>query len=718
MNQLVPAASTPFADLELVPMRPEFGHATPLEQLFTALYRQRWIIAAAVGVALAIGVVLTFVLPKQYTAVAQVQLEQQTPQLLGDKDFDPQAPVQDANRFLQTQLDRVRSQSIAETVVDKLQLSKSPATLVALGIDPTSAPDAKTARQLAVYQLQGNVKAQLGLNTRLAQVSFTTADPKLSANIVNAYVDALSTSNIEGKQQASERAKQYMVQQLAQAKDRLETSERNMLSYARRADLTTTIVPTSGNNNDRGGSLRAQQVGLMTDSLAQATSKRIEAQQRWVQVRGAAPLTLPEVQENQAIQNLVAQKAQLQASLEEDRQRHTDAYPSVRENAARIRELNGQIGSFAAVIKSSFEGKYLAAGQQERQLAQTVAQMQGAAMSERERSVGYNSLSREVETNKAFYDGLLQRFKEIAASAGALATNVTIVDRAWPPLKADGHLVRNLALASMAGLVLALFLGSMRERLHNVVRSSDDLLKHFNLPVLGVVPRVTSPTKIEDAIQDPHSAQSEAHYSIAVALQEAASGALPKTLLITSSTASEGKSTTALGLARSLTAMGKRVLLIDGDLRRQSSTKLVEDSTKPGLTDLLTGSAKPEHSIEQTQANGFGIVRAGDVTSNPVTLLGDDRIKTVFNRLATKHDIVIIDGPPVKGLADAVLLARSVESVLVIVEANRTHMTELDMALSRLPRNNVIGGVITKFDPKKAGVRYGSYDYYAYPDND
>lgn len=718
MNQLVPAASTPFADLELVPMRPEFGHATPLEQLITALYRQRWVIAAAVGVALAIGVFLTFALPKQYTAVAQVQLEQQTPQLLGDKDFDPQAPVQDANRFLQTQLDRVRSQSIAETVVDKLQLSKSPATLVALGIDPTDAPDAKIARQLAVYQLQGNVKALLGLNTRLAQVSFTTADPKLSANIVNAYVDALSTSNIEGKQQASERAKQYMVQQLAQAKDRLETSERNMLSYARRADLTTTIVPTSGNNNDRGGSLRAQQVGLMTDSLAQATSKRIEAQQRWVQVRGAAPLTLPEVQENQAIQNLVAQKAQLQASLEEDRQRHTDAYPSVRENAARIRELNGQIGSFAAVIKSSFEGKYLAAGQQERQIAQTVAQMQGAAMSERERSVGYNSLSREVETNKAFYDGLLQRFKEIAASAGALATNVTIVDRAWPPLKADGHLVRNLALASMAGLVLALFLGSMRERLHNVVRSSDDLLKHFNLPVLGVVPRVTSPTKIEDAIQDPHSAQSEAHYSIAVALQEAASGALPKTLLITSSTASEGKSTTALGLARSLTAMGKRVLLIDGDLRRQSSTKLVEDSTKPGLTDLLTGSAKPENSIEQTQANGFGIVRAGDVTSNPVTLLGDDRIKTVFNRLATKHDIVIIDGPPVKGLADAVLLARSVESVLVIVEANRTHMTELDMALSRLPRNNVIGGVITKFDPKKAGVRYGSYDYYAYPDND
>ena len=718
MNQLVPAASTPFADLELVPMRPEFGHATPLEQLFTALYRQRWVIAAAVGLALAIGVVLTFALPKQYTAVAQVQLEQQTPQLLGDKDFDPQAPVQDANRFLQTQLDRVRSQSIAETVVDKLQLSKSPATLVALGIDPTDAPDAKIARQLAVYQLQGNVKALLGLNTRLAQVSFTTADPKLSANIVNAYVDALSTSNIEGKQQASERAKQYMVQQLAQAKDRLETSERNMLSYARRADLTTTIVPTSGNNNDRGGSLRAQQVGLMTDSLAQATSKRIEAQQRWVQVRGAAPLTLPEVQENQAIQNLVAQKAQLQASLEEDRQRHTDAYPSVRENAARIRELNGQIGSFAAVIKSSFEGKYLAAGQQERQIAHTVAQMQGAAMSERERSVGYNSLSREVETNKAFYDGLLQRFKEIAASAGALATNVTIVDRAWPPLKADGHLVRNLALASMAGLVLALFLGSMRERLHNVVRSSDDLLKHFNLPVLGVVPQVTSPTKIEDALQDPHSAQSEAHYSIAVALQEAASGALPKTLLITSSTASEGKSTTALGLARSLTAMGQRVLLIDGDLRRQSSTKLVEDSTKPGLTDLLTGSAKPENSIEQTQANGFGIVRAGDVTSNPVTLLGDDRIKTVFNRLATKHDIVIIDGPPVKGLADAVLLARSVESVLVIVEANRTHMTELDMALSRLPRNNVIGGVITKFDPKKAGVRYGSYDYYAYQDND
>ena len=262
----------------------------------------------------------------------------------------------------------------------------------------------------------------------------------------------------------------------------------------------------------------------------------------------------------------------------------------MRETAAKIGELDGQITNFAASIKSSFYGQYLAAAQQERQMQQSVASLRGAAMSERERSVGYNSLNREVETNKAFYDGLLQRYKEVATASGVTAANVTTVDRAWPPLSADPrNLGRNLVMGGIAGLMLAFVLGGVREKMHHVIRSSEDLEQRINIPSLGVVPRIAGPDGASAAIRGQHPAQAEAYHSIAVALQDA-SGSLPKTLLVTSSAASEGKSTSAMGLARSLSAMGKRVLLIDGDLRRPGSTKALGD---PLLETSSIGRPRP-----------------------------------------------------------------------------------------------------------------------------
>jgi len=711
MNNLITTPPPSYADLELVPIQRQVPQPTGLEQLVAALYRQRLVIAIAMGLALLVAIILTVTSKPKYTAVASVQLEQQAPRIFAEDNLDPQGDEKDAARFLQTQLDRARSRKIAETVSNRLQLAKSPASRQALGVNE---PSGKAAQQETISALQEGVEVALGMNTRLAQISFTSGDPYVSARVANAFAESLVTENVNAKLETAARAKKVLLGQMADAKLRLETSERKMLSYARTADLTTTVVPTS--DNDRGGSLRAQQLGLMTDSLAQATARRIDAQQQWAQAQGTDPLSLPEVQSNNAIANLVAQKAQLQAALEEERQRHTDEYPSVKETAAKIRELDGQIASFASSIKSSFRGRYVAAAKQEAQMAGTVAGLRGAAMSERERAVGYNSLAREVETNKAFYDGLLQRYKEVAAAAGAVAANITIVDTAWPPSSPDASMLgRNLTLAAISGLLLALLVGGIRERMHNVIRSSEDLEQEFNLPALGVVPRLPDSRHVAFALDDSSSPSAEAYHSIAVALAQASPEGLPKSLLITSSTAAEGKSTSALGIARSLSAMGKKVLLIDGDLRRAPRLRSpVGEDSGSGLSGMLAGSTTAKEAIEKDEDRGFSIVRAGASAANPVSLLSADHLKDIIADLASGHDIVIVDGPPIMGLADAVLLARSVEAVLVVVEANRTLSSELDLAVSRLPPNNVLGGVITKFDPKSAGVRYGGHDYYTY----
>lgn len=710
MNSLVPVAQSNLADLEFEQvLRPRIPRSTPIERLLASIYRQRTPALLVFAAAVLVGVLVTLLTDPKYTAVASVQLEQQAPRVLADPDLDPQASVQDSERFLQTQVDRLLSRSLAQDVASRLQIAKSPAALEGLGVDAAGGAE---AREAAIRTLQNNVDVELGLNTRLAKIEFTSFDPVLSARVANAYADALTAANLNTKLDTSARAKQYLLGQLAPAKKRLETSEREMLAYARSANLTATVMP-SGDQN-KGGSLSAQQLGTLTDALSQATARRIDAQQRWAQVSRSSPMVLPEVQDNRAVQDLVAQKAQLEAALQEERQRHTDEYPSVRETAAKIRELDTQIAALASNVKSSFYGRYAAAAQEERQLAGTVGQLRGAAMSERERSVGFNSLQREVETNKAFYEGLLQRYKEVAAASGAPAANVTIVDRAAPPSEPSSpNVTRNLALASMAGLILALVFGAARDRMHQVIRSSEDLETTFNLPSLGVVPALPGQQEPHVALTDARSPQTEAYHSVAVALEEAAGGVLPKTLLITSSSPSEGKSTSAVGIARSLTAMGRNVLLIDGDLRRPSLHNILGGEPGPGLLEALTTST-PANSIRPSEEHGFNVVGVGETSKTPVTLLSAQHMRSVLDKLAEGHDIVIIDGPPIMGLADAVLLARSVEAVLVVVEANRVHTSQLDLAVSRLPGANVIGAVLTKFDAKSAGVRYGGSDYYAY----
>jgi capsular exopolysaccharide synthesis family protein len=350
---------------------------------------------------------------------------------------------------------------------------------------------------------------------------------------------------------------------------------------------------------------------------------------------------------------------------------------------------------------------------QEQQTVGSLAGLRGVAMAERQRNVRFNSLKREVETNKAFYDGLLQRYKEVAAASGAPAANVTLIDRAVAPLNPSSpNTGRNTALSGVVGLILAFLVGAVREGKNQTVRMPDDIRGALNVRSLGVVPRLSRHEAREFQLKSWTLSNEEAHHSVAVAIAQSAGG-LPKTLLITSSSASEGKSTTAIGLANSFTAMGKRVLLIDGDLRHPTIQGDAADPA-PGIADLLSGQAAAEDAVQQDSPGGYDFVAAGRDRVNPVSILKTQQIADVLEEVSAGYDITIIDGPPILGLADAVLLASAVDAVLLVVEANRLHWTQVDNALSRLPDDRIIGAVVTKFDAKAAGVPYGGTDYYSY----
>jgi len=249
--------------------RASVGPAASLRQMRASVYRQRYLLIAIFAAAILIGALLTFLAPRLYTAVASVQLDQQAPRVLPNNELDPAPVIGDADRFLQTQLDRLVSRNMAELVERRLKVSANPRSLEALGFESGGAD---ASRSEVVSALQAGVSAQLGLNTRLARVTFTSRDPAISALVANAYADELAGSNVLAKTETSARAEEYLLQQLAGAKVRLESAENSMLAYARNADLTVTVVPNGGSAADRGGSLRSQELGKLSDSLADAAS--------------------------------------------------------------------------------------------------------------------------------------------------------------------------------------------------------------------------------------------------------------------------------------------------------------------------------------------------------------------------------------------------------------------------------------------------------------
>ena len=668
-----------------------------MQQLLAALYRQRWPLILSLAAALGLGILAAALLPKSYTAVATVQLEQQTPQVISAEGLDPEP--QDTNRFLQTQLDKIESRALAQDVAKSLRIAQSPEILAAIGGEFASEEELLKA-------LREGVGSELGLNTRLARLSFTSRDPEVSARLANAYAEALIAQNLRGKVETSTRAAEYLLQRLDEAKFKLEESERQMIAYARTADLTGTVM---GVPDAEAQTMPSRQMEQLGTSLADATSRRINAEQDWNQIRAIPAAQLPQVQENRAYQELLAQKAQLQSELADERARRTDAHPQIAAKVTKIAELDREIGRLAANIKQSFEQRYRSAASQEAQLRSTVDQLRNAALSEQERGVGYKSLEREVETNRVAYDGLLQRFKEVSAAAGAPAANVLLMDRAEPPLEpSSAGTVYILALALILGMIVAMGIALLREFAAGELRSAEDVEAAVGLTSLGVVPSPERGMAIKDCLQDHRSPQSEAFKSIAAALSALShnGASLPRSVLITSSEAHEGKSTSVLGLARGLAALGHSVIVVNGDLRNPS--------TGPGLVDALTGRADPAGLVRRKARSRIGIVDAGTTVEDVTGLLQPARMGPVVEQLSQLADIVLVDGPPVMGLADAVLLARSVEAVLVVVEANRIAPKQLGHTISRLPDTLPMASILTKFDARKAGTSYGGTSHYRY----
>ncbi len=385
-------------------------------------------------------------------------------------------------------------------------------------------------------------------------------------------------------------------------------------------------------------------------------------------------------------------------------------------------EIAQETARVAQTVSADIRAQYQAAKQREDELQAQYDQAQQDYIELRDKSVGFNDLKRRVDTVRANYEGLLKRKEEVAAAADVMSNNILMVDEAVIPFNIfKPKLKLNLALGAVLGLFLGLVLAFLLEFLDDRVKGSDELEKLLGLPTLGIVPRSKNKDNKRLAIMsqsDPRSSFAEAFRSLRTNLMFSTRHGMPKVLSITSAAPSEGKTTTAINLATVASQVGKTVLLVDTDLRNPSIHKRLSLDNSKGLTNYLTGQEHLLEAVTQScQIPEVYVVTAGPLSPNPVELLSSEQMDHI---MALAHDgtfdMVIMDMPPVLGLADALIISSRVDATILSVSMGETKKQALSNAYKRLrqARANLIGVVLVK---AKQGSGYGyhyDYNYYNY----
>ena len=688
---------------------------------YWSILRRRWRLAAATAVATALVVlVFTLLATPIYRAGTTLQIERDTIKVVAFDGLEPSESPLDRD-FYQTQYELLKSRSLARRVIEDTRLVADPAyeKYVKQADEGAEArgngkpvPDA-TRRQLHEDALIEPVLESLTIepvrNSRLVRVNFDSPDPQMAAKIANAYGTGFIASNLERRFQASSYAKKFLEERLAQLKDRLEESERQVVAFSEQEQIVSI--------SDDKPSLDAQSLNDLNGALAMAQSARMKAEALWRGANQGDGMSLPQVVANPLIQKLREQKAGMEATYQNSLATFKPDYPNMMQLQQQIAEAKRQIGAEVSNIRQAVRIDYEAALAQESLLKSRIAGLKGDVLNLQGRSIQYNILKREAEKNRQLYDALLQRYKEIGVAGGIGANNISVIDVASVPMKANSpRTLLNLAVGVVLGVLLGVLVVFVVDYLDNTMRDPKSLEAASGLAVLGAIPRLGVDETPQQAALDLRSSFSEAYRSVRTALQFATPRGLPATLLVTSAGPAEGKSTSALELAQNIAQLGKRVLLIDADLRGASVHKNTGLSAAKGLSSLLSGACGLEDALQSWKGDAVSVITSGPLPPNPPELLGGDAFPKLLGDLRERFDVIVLDGPPILGLADAPLLANHAEATLVVAAAQATRIDSLQVAVRRLQsaRARLIGVVLTRFAMEQGEEHYG-YGYHASP---
>jgi capsular exopolysaccharide synthesis family protein len=692
-----------------------------LTQYMRMLLRRKWLIIGAVAVALIIGLLVTLTTTKQYTATAQIEIQREGDRVVKLDSVQRETSTNDLE-FYQTQYGLLKARSLAERVARDLKLATDAQFIETYKLQTQPGvvvtPEARERGIASI--LLGGISVSPVRSSSLVAVSYTSPNAALSARIANAWGKNFIQSNLERRFESAAYARNFLEDRLATLRQKMEESERALVTYAGNQQIvnlpSTTTTGAGGSSTTSERSITADDLTALNNELAQATADRIKAESRI----NAGSASSPEAIASPAIAALRAQRASAAADYAKLLVQFEPGYPAAQALNQQIKQLDASIAREESRVGSSISGAYREASAREAALKSRVEGLKGNLLDLRRRSIQYNIYQRDVDTNRELYDGLLQRYKEIGIAGGVGNNNVSIVDPADVPTgPSKPNLFANLALALMLGFVAGVALAFAREQMDETITDPQDVKDKIGLPLLGSIPDVGELNPAE-ALADRKSSLVEAYLSFQTSLEFTTPHGAPKSMALTSTRPAEGKSSSAFALAVTVARAKRRVVLIDCDMRSPSVHHMIGTSNDMGVSNFLTGHDRIEDLLRESGEPNLSVITAGPQPPNAAELLTGDRLDKLIAALLLDYDHVVVDSPPVMGLADAPLISSKVEATIFVVESHGIRRSLVRVALDRLraAHGRLAGILLTKFDSKRAHYGYG-YDYgYGYGEND
>ena len=697
-----------------------------LQQYMRIALRWRWVIIGVTIAVMAIGLIVTLLMTPQYTAASTIEILRESDQVTSFEGVERETSIAD-QEFYQTQYGLLQARTLAERVATELNLVDDPDffDMFGAGQDSGSAFQINNGRypaqgrperqRVAGKVLLENVAVEPTRLSRLVDIHFTSPDPAFSTRVANAWAENFIESNLERKLQSTSYGRDALQRQLTDYKQRLDESQRKLVTYASNQEIINLPALSEGAQERP---IVADNLATLNSELSEAIAERIQAEARFRQAgRGGSTAA---ALGNTAINNLRQRRAELAADYQDLMVRFEPGYPQAQAIQNQISSLDSAIAREESRVSGSVQAEYNQAVQRENALAQQVSSLKEEYLDLRRRSIQYNIFEQEVDTNQALYDGLLKRFEEIGIAGGVGVNNVAIVDLAEIPQEPSSpRLVLNMLIAMLGGVLLGVALALGLEQLDESIGDPTELHRRLGLPLLGSVPKVDDATPME-ALLDRKSELVDAYLAIQTNLGFTTQNGIPRAFSVTSTRPAEGKSTTALSLAALLTRSGRKVILVDGDMRSPSVHQLAGVDHDRGLSNFLTGDESFDGMIIRMEDLGLDAMTAGPIPPNAAELLTGNRLGLLVERLLERYDHVVVDSPPVLGLADAPLIGSQLDGVVYAVESHGIRSTQVKTALGRLTsaKVKIFGGIVTKFDARKAHFGY-DYDYgYGYGRDD
>lgn len=694
----------------------------PLRLYFRIIWNRRWLILAVV---LATGVVIAIQTMKQkpvYKALGTLEIEMPAKSVASIQDFFPSANVPDG--YLQTQAKILSSGQLTSQVMNKLNMSSRPEA------GPSSS---RWSEQLS---FQKALDVQVVKGSQLVQVAFESEDPTLAAKVVNQLMSLYIQQIQEDRSETASDASSWVLGQLKETKAKLDESMDALRLYEREHRLLA-VNP----DRERLMNIDGERLEQLQKELATLEQTRIEKEAIYRRVKAGDTQML----QSSFLEDNLKKEADLEEQLVQISNKYGPGFPLVRRTQAELTEVRGVLATERDRLSKEVEAVYESAVEQEALIHSEIEEQRQKVSGGTDQLMQDSILKRDVDLNQQAYEGLLQKLQEATTTASLKTVSARIIDPAEPPaVSSHPGSVRNFGLGLMIGLIGAICLAVAEEMLRDTIKTPGEVELDLDVPMLGVIPAVSklmingsgdvkrtsfrvrglgrrSTDKPEpgqwfrlDRDGPNHYELSEAIRNLRTSLMFALEGKGPQSLLFSSSVPSEGKTTISSNISISLTQLGKKVLMIDGDLRRPCLHRVFSLPHRPGLSEYLQEVCEWDDIVQSSDVPGLDIIVCGERPLNPAELLSSDRMRRIIEQAKRRYDLVVVDSPTLLNMADSRILASYVDSVVLIVRSRATPKVLAKQACANVRGADatIIGAVLNQLE---VGDSEYSYSYYGYP---